>query len=61
MKLVLMYQLKSMKIYPKALTGLAVVCLLVCFPSIPVCIVTGRSFTAETQDVQLFLCWVGFK
>lgn len=63
MKLVAMYKLKSMKMYLKVLRHFLVVCLLVCFPSKPVCIGTGRSFTAEThgfQEVELFLCQVGF-
>lgn len=47
-----MYQLKFIKIYPKALRGFVVVCLLVCFPSKPVCIGAGRSFTAETHGFQ---------
>lgn len=59
MKLVLMYQLKSMKIYPKVLRGF-VVCLFVCFSSKPVCVGIGRSFTTEThcfQEVQLVCAW----
>lgn len=52
-----MYQLKSMKIYPEVLRGFVAVC----FPSKPVCIGTGRSFTTETHGFQEVSVLGGFQ